>query len=558
MKIGIDLGTCFSHIAGIVEDSAPFPFALLEDLEKQKDIYDDNNQGIPTVFYNDSSNEKIKGNKAAKLMARNAQNGFKNIKKELLKFSQKADIIDEFNKKNVELGGTYFSKKEILCEFIKFLIELSKRDVKYGSNTSYASESNEIENITIAVPAIANDAYRSYIIGCVAEVAGIINDKVTYIDEPIAAALDYFQKKKGNIAEGHRVLVCDLGGATFDSAIVEYDSKKTEKYKIVLRQDGIEIGGNDWDEALENYILDEKTIDEYINSVEYFKRISDEKTRLNQTGNLKYAIREEIIGKKIKLSYTKYDDEMIDVSYRKFFKNPFGGEEKEIVIQKYISREEFEKITEKLCNKVTDNVEKLIKGYQKYCTGRGQNPKIDDVVLAGGSCKMPMIEKNIRKILDKRKILHKDIQIKPSSQSDKATAMGAAIYASEYKYNRIITVAPNDYTCFMWDDNIKYGKFVKIQPMIMKDQRMDEHDDGIYICDEKKFPINKDIIGGLNYRAYNNKLEIISPEEYFEKKDTITVEELGTGKHEILLKFKLVQGRPFDFSINLNTERKIH
>jgi len=418
MKLGIDFGTCFSFAATCIGEN-PTPL-----VGNDTTICDENN-GIPTVYYNDDNNKDLIGKRALELTIQFGDNGIINIK----------DLLR--NKRPTEndiriLGGKEYTIKGIVVNILKFLIQ-NAINVIEKSNPNIPSH---IENLVIAVPAESEGAYRDFILECAIEATkkfGLSNREIHLIDEPVAAALSYYTINKKKIKNGSRILVYDLGGGTFDVAIVQYDASKKEKF-IVLGQNGItDRGGNNWDYKLIGHIFNNKT--------EY-----------NIPLNQKYEFREAIIKTKIKLSTNENTVFVFDIK---------SGINSGEILTERVSREKFESLTrillEHTIHVVNDTKDIYIHNY-------GKHAKIDAIVLSGGSSQMPMVKKRLEKEFP-------DIEILSTELPDRAVAFGAAIYAANSA--PVILVSPHTYGVIAYNkksrkDEIKNilfkGKPIREQP----------------------------------------------------------------------------------------------
>ncbi len=261
---------------------------------------------------------------------------------------------------------------------------------------SYAeSQTHEkIESAVITVPAYFDDIQRNSTRSA-AEAAGI---KVTRImNEPTAAAIYYGCKHQ----DGKKILVFDLGGGTFDITIIQVKKGSID----VLATDGNHhLGGKDWDEALLDYLCDQfydvygvNPSENIVKRFELMTACERYKKELSQRGSVKA----EIIFNGHKQSYT-------------------------------IEREDFEELTRHLVDATDDVLDRIL-----FKTGL--TPKdIDEVLLCGGSSRIPAV----RRKLEKRGF--KNIPAHPDT--DLAVAKGAAIVASIYSndINRIRDVTISD------------------------------------------------------------------------------------------------------------------
>ena len=259
----------------------------------------------------------------------------------------------------------------------------------------------EVKDVVITCPAYFGTAERMATKNA-GELAGL--NVLEIISEPTAAALYYGCTKQ---QDEKTILVYDLGGGTFDVTIMRISSSKIE---IVCSDGDHDLGGKNWDQELEEYLSDQ------------YKR---------EFGNIEFSEyeKQELILKveKIKKNLSSRNQASDILSA--------GGNRRKISI----TREKFDEITELLLERTLIKTENAIeiakeKGYDK----------IDEILLVGGSTRMPQINKALVNRFKDTKI-----QI---LEPDEAVAKGAAIYAvNVYEKNQKILTEQN----FNSDEEVK-------------------------------------------------------------------------------------------------------
>lgn len=259
----------------------------------------------------------------------------------------------------------------------------------------------EVKDVVITCPAYFGTAERMATKNA-GELAGL--NVLEIISEPTAAALYYGCTKQ---QDEKTILVYDLGGGTFDVTIMRISSSKIE---IVCSDGDHDLGGKNWDQELEEYLSDQ------------YKR---------EFGNIEFSEyeKQELILKveKIKKNLSSRNQASDILSA--------GGNRRKISI----TREKFDEITELLLDRTLIKTENAIeiakeKGYDK----------IDEILLVGGSTRMPQINKALVNRFKDTKI-----QI---LEPDEAVAKGAAIYAvNVYEKNQKILTEQN----FNSDEEVK-------------------------------------------------------------------------------------------------------
>ena len=251
----------------------------------------------------------------------------------------------------------------------------------------------EIEGVVITCPAYFGDAARD-----ATRIAGenvvMSNGQklrvLQILDEPVAAALAYGDSRREDMQKN--VLVYDLGGGTFDVTVMKLDFVGDSRNMEVITTDGNhQLGGKDWDAALADYVrnkfceLTGCDPDEILNDPDQIQWYSE---------NIERA----------KITLTKKDAVKITPN--------FNGNKEQIEI----TREIFEAETEQLLNETIQLIDDMMAK-----KGLTMANDIDEIILVGGSTRMPQVEKRLMMEYGKEIT---------SYEPDKAVAMGAALVAN--------------------------------------------------------------------------------------------------------------------------------
>ena len=257
------------------------------------------------------------------------------------------------------------------------------------------AESKLGETITeavITVPAYFNDAQRNAT-KAAGEIAGLKVRRI--INEPTAAALAYGLDKGSNA----QIAVYDLGGGTFDISVLEIGDGVFE----VKASDGdTHLGGDDWDNAVINWILSE------------FK--SREGMDISKQTDALQRIKEEAEKAKIALSSTQ----SYDISLPFITMDATGPKH----IQLTLTRSKLEQLTENLLERTTRPVRECI------AAAGLSTSDINELVLVGGMTRMPAVQEMAKRLAGKEP--HKGVN------PDEVVAVGAAIQGG------VLTGAVND------------------------------------------------------------------------------------------------------------------
>lgn len=246
------------------------------------------------------------------------------------------------------------------------------------------AESKLGETITeavITVPAYFNDSQRNAT-KAAGEIAGLKVQRI--INEPTAAALAYGLDKKAD----EKIAVYDLGGGTFDISVLEISDGVFE----VLATDGdTQLGGDDWDNALINYVIGEFKTQEGID--------------LSGQADALQRIKEEAEKAKIALS----SSQAYDVNLPFITADATGPKH----IQLSISRSKLEQLTDHLFARTKTPVINCLK------ESGVSSSEIDELVLVGGMTRMPKVQETANELAGKK--AHQGVN------PDEVVAIGAAI-----------------------------------------------------------------------------------------------------------------------------------
>lgn len=259
--------------------------------------------------------------------------------------------------------------------------EISAKILQYMKRYAEESLGRPISKAVITVPAYFNDAQRQATKDA-GQIAGL--EVVRIINEPTAAALAYGMENK----KDETILVYDLGGGTFDVSILEIGDGT---FEVISTAGDNKLGGDDWDDALINYMVkDIKTIHSIDLSKEKMamQRLKDaaEKAKIDLSGMLETTIMLPFI------SMTK--------------EGPINYETK-------LTRAKFQELTKDLLARTEGPVRQALKDAKIDAS------KIDEVLLVGGSTRMPAVNELVKELLGK--------EPNKTINQDEAVAIGAAV-----------------------------------------------------------------------------------------------------------------------------------
>jgi molecular chaperone DnaK len=239
----------------------------------------------------------------------------------------------------------------------------------------------EVKQAVITVPAYFNDSQRQATKDA-GQIAGL--EVLRIINEPTAAAVAYGLDKKTD----ETILVFDLGGGTFDVSVLEVGDGVIE---VKATNGDTHLGGDDWDERIVRWLIDE------------FKK--EQGIDLSQDRQALQRLREAAEKAKIELSSTPETEINLP------FITADSTGPKHLVLR--LSRSKFEQLT-------ADLVERCKQPFHSALRDAGLNAKqLHEVVMVGGSTRMPMIQELVRSLTGKEP--HKGVN------ADEVVAVGAAI-----------------------------------------------------------------------------------------------------------------------------------
>lgn len=286
---------------------------------------------------------------------------------------------EDGNPTRFEFFGQDISPEEISSKILKKLVKDANEELL---SSGVINDGEEIKDVVITCPAYfgMREKKATQVAG---ELAGL--NVLDIINEPTAAAINYGLLKKEN---KKNVMVYDLGGGTFDITIIQIDGGNIN---VVFSDGDRSLGGKDWDQAVADYLAEEF---EKATGVDFY---SDEESANDIMLKAENA----------KRSLSSKTNTRIALNS--------GGKRQTIEL----SRDKFNELTNSLLQttlmKVDDCLANAAKGEYKVTLN-----DIDEILLVGGSSKMPQIADTLKAKYNKPTNLF---------DPDEAVAKGAASYA---------------------------------------------------------------------------------------------------------------------------------
>lgn len=367
--IGIDLGTTNSCVS-VMEGNEPVVIAN-----------DEGRRTTPSVVAFLKNGERKVGDPAKRQAITNPQNTITSVKRFMgRRFDEVTEEISHWSYKvvkgdnntvRIDIDGRLYTPQEISA----MILQKMKKTAE-----DYLGQ--EVTEAVITVPAYFNDAQRQATKEA-GEIAGLTVRRI--VNEPTAAALAYGLDKGKH---DQKIAVFDLGGGTFDISVLELGDGV---FEVKSTNGDTHLGGDDFDKVIMDWLADE------------FKK--DENVDLRKDPMALQRLKEAAEKAKIELSSSSETE--INLPYI----TAIDGVPKHLV--KKLSRSKFEQLSDKL-------FERCLRPCEQALKDAGMNAsEIDEVILVGGSTRIPKVQEIVEKFFGK----------KPNKgvNPDEVVAVGAAI-----------------------------------------------------------------------------------------------------------------------------------
>jgi len=370
--VGIDLGTTNSCVA-VMEGGKPTVIANAEGLRT-----------TPSVVAFAKNGDELVGQIAKRQSVMNPENTFYSVKRFI---GRKSEEVNNESKEvsykvlrdssgNVKLDSParnkQFAPEEISAKVLRKLVDDAS---KYLGET--------VKEAVITVPAYFNDSQRQATKDA-GRIAGIEVKRI--INEPTAASLAYGLEQKSN----ETILVFDLGGGTFDVSILEVGDGV---FEVLSTSGDTHLGGDDFDKKIVDYLAEEFQKNEGVD-------LRKDKQALQRLTEASEKAKQELSS----VTQTEINLPFITATQD-------GPKHLDITL----TRAKFEQLCSDLIDRCLTPVEKAI------TDSKLKKSDIDEVVLVGGSTRIPAIQKLVRDALGK--------EPNQTVNPDEVVALGAAIQA---------------------------------------------------------------------------------------------------------------------------------
>ena len=387
--IGIDLGTTNSVVA-VMEGGKP---SVIQNAEGFRTT--------PSVVAYTKNGDRLVGQIAKRQAVINPDNTFYSVKRFI---GRRSDEVSEELKKvsyivkndsngNIKLECPSlkkdFSSEEISAEVLRKLVDDASKHL-----------GEQVKQAVITVPAYFNDSQRQATKDA-GKIAGL--EVLRIINEPTAASLAYGLDKKNN----ETILVFDLGGGTFDVSVLEVGDGV---FEVLSTSGDTQLGGDDFDDKIVKWLMKE------------FK--SEHNIDLSGDRQALQRLTEASEKAKVELSNLT----QTDISLPFLTATDTGPKH----LDRSITRSKFEELCSSLIDRARIPVENALKD------AKIDKSKIDEVVLVGGSTRIPAIQDVVVKILGKKP----NQTVNPDEVVAVGAAVQAGVLAGEVKDILLLDVTP--------------------------------------------------------------------------------------------------------------------
>ncbi|CBX95501.1 similar to heat shock protein [Plenodomus lingam JN3] len=372
--IGIDLGTTYSCVAN-------YEGTNVEIIA--------NEQGSFTTpsFVSFTSEERLIGEAAKNQAAMNPENTVFDVKRLIGRRFEDETVTKDIKSwpfKVVDQGGSPLVEVEYLGERKQFSPqEISAMVLVKMKEVAETKLGMKVEKAVITVPAYFNDNQRQATKDAGA-IAGL--NVLRIINEPTAAAIAY-GLGSGKSDKERNVLIYDLGGGTFDVSLLHIQGGV---FTVKATAGDTHLGGSDFDTAL----------------LEHFKKEFTKKTKKDISGDPRALRRLRTACERAKRTLSNATQTTVEID------SLFDGED----FNANITRARFEDLNQKAFAGTLDPVAQVLKDASL------EKSKVDEIVLVGGSTRIPKIQKLLSDFFNGKKL-------EKSINPDEAVAYGAAVQA---------------------------------------------------------------------------------------------------------------------------------
>lgn len=387
--VGIDLGTTNSVIA-VMEGGKP---AVIQNAEGFRTT--------PSVVAYTKNGDKLVGQIAKRQAVINPDNTFYSVKRFIGRRAE--EVADELRQVSYIVKNDSNGNIKLECPALKK--EFSSEEMSAEVLRKLAEDASKhlgetVKQAVITVPAYFNDSQRQATKDA-GKIAGL--EVLRIINEPTAASLAYGLDKKNN----ETILVFDLGGGTFDVSVLEVGDGV---FEVLSTSGDTHLGGDDFDSQIVKWLL---------------KEFKDEHG-IDLKGDRQALQRLTEASEKAKVELSNLTQAEINLPF--LTATETGPKH----LERSLSRSKFEE----LCSSLIDRVKMPVKN--ALSDAKLDSSKIDEVVLVGGSTRIPAVQEAVKKILGKTP----NQTVNPDEVVAVGAAVQAGVLAGEVKDILLLDVTP--------------------------------------------------------------------------------------------------------------------
>ena len=384
--VGIDLGTTNSCVA-VMEGGKPTVIANAEGFRT-----------TPSVVAFAKNGDRLVGQIAKRQAVMNPENTFYSVKRFIgRRFDEITNeatevaykVLNEGNSVRIDSNGKKYAPEEISALVLRKLVDDAS---KYLGET--------VTQAVITVPAYFNDSQRQATKDA-GKIAGI--EVLRIINEPTAASLAYGLDKKSS----ETILVFDLGGGTFDVSLLEVGDGV---FEVLSTSGDTHLGGDDFDKKIVDFMADDFARKEGID--------------LRKDRQALQRLTEAAEKAKIELSSVT----QADINLPFITATQDGPKHLDLTL----TRAKFEEICADLIDRCRVPVENAVRD------AKIDKSKIDEIVLVGGSTRIPAVQEIVKKVLGK----DPNQTVNPDEVVAVGAAVQAGVLAGEVKDILLLDVTP--------------------------------------------------------------------------------------------------------------------
>ncbi len=387
--VGIDLGTTNSVVA-VMEGGKPTVIPNAEGFRT-----------TPSVIAYTKNGDRLVGQIAKRQAVINPDNTFYSVKRFIGRKSEEVSeelkqvsyIVKSDSQGNIKLECPAlkkdFAAEEMSAEVLRKLVDDASK---------YLGE--QVKQAVITVPAYFNDSQRQATKDS-GKIAGL--EVLRIINEPTAASLAYGLDKKNN----ETILVFDLGGGTFDVSVLEVGDGV---FEVLSTAGDTHLGGDDFDDKIVRWLLSEFKSESGID----LKNDRQALQRLTEASEKAKVDLSSLTQTEINLPFITATDT--------------GPKH----LERLLTRGKFEELCSTLINRAKTPVDNALKD------AKLDSSKIDEVVLVGGSTRIPAVKELVKKILGK----DPNQTVNPDEVVAVGAAVQAGVLAGEVKDILLLDVTP--------------------------------------------------------------------------------------------------------------------